>query len=181
MAPIVSISNTQLVVVVPKLAGTEPVSVTVTGHLVTGPVFTYDTTYAISIYAGGIVSPYGICLDTSNGNLFAANYADNTVVKITQDGTVSHFASGISLPGGITIDGAGNLYVTNYGNSTISKITQAGVVSTYVNSISNPAGITIDAANNLYVTNFGKYGERNSRPGQHHPGDGQHPASPVSQ
>jgi DNA-binding beta-propeller fold protein YncE len=154
-ASIVSISNNQLVVNVPKLAGTGSVTVSVNGHIVTGPVFTYDTTYATTTYAGGITSPYGICIDPSNGNLFVANYADNTVIKITQDGTVSHFASGFSLPGGIAIDGGGNLYVTNYGNGTISKITQAGVVSTAVSSISNPAGITLDATGNLYVTNFG--------------------------
>lgn len=154
-ATIVSITNTQLVVTVPRLAGTGPVSVWVNGHEETGPVFTYDTTYAISTYAAGLASPYGICIDTSNGNLFVADYGDNTVVKITKDGTVSHFASGIDLPGGIAIDGVGNLYVTNYGNGTISKITQAGVVSTFVSSIPNPAGITIDAVGNLYVTNFG--------------------------
>lgn len=154
-AEIVSISNSQLIVKVPKLAGTGVVSISVNGQQVNGPVFTYDTTYAVQTYASGIVSPYGICVDTSNGNLFAADYSNNTVVKITPDGRVTHFADGINLPGGITIDGGGNLFVTNYGNNTISKITQAGIVSTYVENISHPAGITIDPGGNLYVTNFG--------------------------
>ncbi len=153
-ADIISVTNSQLVVAVPKLAGTGIVSVYVKGTKLNGPVFTYDTTYSNDTYASGIGSPYGICIDETSGNLFAANYGDNTVVKIAPDGTVSHFADGINLPGGITIDGSGNLFVTNYGNGTIAKITAAGVLETYVN-VQHPAGITIDDTGTLYVTNFG--------------------------
>jgi YVTN family beta-propeller protein len=153
-ADIVSISNGQLVVTVPKLAGTGIVSVSISGKTIYGPVFTYDTTFSNVTYASGLTSPYGICIDEASGNLFVANYGNNTVVKIATDGTVSHFADGINLPGGITIDNNGNLFVTNYGNGTIAKITPAGVLATYVN-VQHPAGITIDDNGTLYVTNFG--------------------------
>src|SRR5258708_27139331 len=46
-ANIVSISNTKIVATVPTLAGTGPVSVSINSKSVSGPVFTYDTTYAI--------------------------------------------------------------------------------------------------------------------------------------
>src|ERR1041385_4437889 len=49
-ANIISISNTQLVVSVPKLAGTGTVSVWVDGNPINGPVFTYDTTYTAITY-----------------------------------------------------------------------------------------------------------------------------------
>jgi sugar lactone lactonase YvrE len=61
------------------------------------------------------------------------------------------FATGLSGPQYLTIDGAGNLYVTNYGNATIAKISPAGVVSTFYSGLNGPSGITVDSYNNIYV------------------------------
>jgi sugar lactone lactonase YvrE len=66
---------------------------------------------------------------------------------------LTSFATGLSEPQYLTIDGAGNLYVTNFGTGSIAKISPAGVVSTFYSGLIGPSGITIDANNNIYVAN----------------------------
>ena len=61
------------------------------------------------------------------------------------------FATGLSNPQYLTIDGIGNLYVTNFGDGTISRISSAGVVSTFTSGLNGPTGITIDVNSNIYV------------------------------
>jgi sugar lactone lactonase YvrE len=66
--------------------------------------------------------------------------------------TLTAFATGLSNPQYLTIDGAGSLYVTNFGNGTIAKISSAGSVSTFASGLNGPTGITIDANSNIYVS-----------------------------
>src|SRR5580658_364464 len=61
------------------------------------------------------------------------------------------FATGLSQPEYLTIDGSGNLYVTNFGDGIVSKISPAGVTSTFASGFSQPTGIALDGNGNLYV------------------------------
>lgn len=102
--------------------------------------------------------PQGVALD-STGNLFVADWGNNTIRKVTSAGTVTTIAgspwisssdTGIGstdgmgatarfyYPNGVAIDGRDNLYVTDYYNHTIRKVTPAGMVTTVAGS----AGIT---------------------------------------
>ena len=69
-------------------------------------------------------SPISIAIDGS-GNVYTANYNNNTVSKVTSGGSVTQawatLASNAS-PYGIAIDGSGNVYTANSGNNTVSKI-----------------------------------------------------------
>jgi sugar lactone lactonase YvrE len=131
-------SATQLIVVVPKAAGTGAVTVqsgTVSGS---GPVFTY-------IYTGTVITVAG------SGT---AGFADG-------NGAAAQFSG----PYGVTTDAQGNIYVADYGNVRIRKITSAGIVSTvagngttgYVDGSSSaaefnsPAAVSTDAQSNIYV------------------------------
>ncbi|MES2386631.1 MAG: T9SS type A sorting domain-containing protein [Bacteroidota bacterium] len=88
--------------------------------------------------------PQGIACD-NDGNVFVADAGNNTIRKITPDGTVSTFAgqAGIqgytngnanealfNYPTNLVFDPAGNLYVSD-GNFVIRKITPGGIVSTF--------------------------------------------------
>ncbi|MCC7265032.1 MAG: hypothetical protein IT369_21200, partial [Candidatus Latescibacteria bacterium] len=106
--------------------------------------------------ANGYVGP---CFDRVSGNLFvarAANGAGTDVLKITSAGVVSVFASGFSVPNGVTADAAGNLYVSNYNNGQISKVTPGGVVSVFAAGLGTPDGLVIGTGGDLFVGDRGQ-------------------------
>lgn len=122
-------------------------------------------------------SPYGVAVD-SQDNIYVADYGNNKIRKITQNGVVSTLAGsgaagsseGIGLsasfkyPVGITVDSSGNVYVADSGNYKIRKITPIGVVSTLAGGtqgsfdgvgttarFNQPRGLTVDTLGNVYV------------------------------
>ena len=92
----------------------------------------------------------------SSGNLYVADYGNNTIFKVTPAGSVSTFVSAglIGSPTGLAFDSSGNLYVASYSTNTISEVTPAGVVSSFVSSgLSGPEGLAFDSGGNLYAAN----------------------------
>jgi len=96
--------------------------------------------------------PTGPALDAS-GNLFVADWANNTIRKVTPAGEVTTFAGspdapiipanrdgvdGVGTaarfwaPSSVTFDASGNLWVADSGNQKFRKITPEGTVSTLI-------------------------------------------------
>ncbi|MDW3193774.1 MAG: SMP-30/gluconolactonase/LRE family protein [Cytophagales bacterium] len=102
-------------------------------------------------------------MDTDRqGNIYVADFGRATnqangsnVLKITPDGQVSNFASGLNGASGNDFDQVGNLYQSNIAGNTVSKITPAGEVSLFATGFSNPVGIAFDGDSLLYVCNCG--------------------------
>jgi streptogramin lyase len=114
-----------------------------------------STTFSATTFvSSGINNPYSLAFD-KNGNLFSPNYFNDTISKITPDGSVSTFvSSGIDNPSGLAFDKKGNLYCTNWQSNTISKITPDGSVSTFVSSgLNRPNGLAFDKKGDLYCAN----------------------------
>ena len=81
---------------------------------------------AVSTFASGFNVPDGLAFDSA-GNLYVANYGNNTVSEVTPAGVVSTFASGFNEPVGLAFD-AGNLYVANSGSNTVSEVSETVTV-----------------------------------------------------
>ncbi len=124
--------------------------------------------------------PSGISF-ASDGTMYVADEAGNTVRKITPDGVVSTLAgmpdvsgsadgSGssarFSVPSWTAVDTAGNVYVTDYLNDTVRQISQTGIVTTLaglagvvgsadgtgdVARFFQPDGIAVNSSGTVYV------------------------------
>lgn len=130
--------------------------------------------------SAGFSFPEGVAVD-SDGNLYVADDGNNTIRKITSDGSVSTLVGTAGVTGssdgtgsaakffrpfGLTVDHNGNVYVGDTDNNLIRKITPGGVVTTIGGTagvsgslegsgsdaqFSSPEGVAVDAEGNVYV------------------------------
>lgn len=125
--------------------------------------------------AARFAEPRGIALDSS-GNVYVADYENDTIRKVTPAGVVTTLAGAVNTPGfadgtgsaarfrsvnGIAVDGAGNLYVADAGNRAIRKVSPAGVVTTLVDGsngqLGEPRGVAVAADGTVYVADHGAH------------------------
>jgi serine/threonine-protein kinase len=107
---------------------------------------------------GTLTSPYGVAVD-SNGNIYVADNATNSLAKLTPSGTLvagSFFLTGDGSPYGIAVDGAGNLFVTNKANNEVAKETlqSGGYYKKTVlpfKGLNQPLSVAVDTQGNVYV------------------------------
>jgi len=171
-AIITSASTTSLVAIVPRGAGTGPVSATTNGLTAIGPDFNYLKTALVNTYAGngnaGFVDGPAMSAEfngasrmdmNSSGEIFIADFTNHSIRKINTKFEVSTY-SGDGSPGfvngavsgakfnqplGVAIDNEGNMYIADAGNHVIRKISTSNVVSTYAGN--GQAGFADGAAN----------------------------------
>jgi len=126
-------------------------------------------------------APFGLAADRV-GTVYVADTANNTIRKITPEGTVSTVAGLAGQPGGadgvgsaarfrnpwgVAVDAMGNVYVADMSNDAIRKITPAGVVTTLagqagqagnqdgastVARFNGPQAVAVDAAGTVFVS-----------------------------
>lgn len=122
-----------------------------------------DSNGGVTPFASGLAAPSGLALDGA-GNLYVANYGDNTIMKYTPGGVPSVFATtGLDHPQAMAFDQAGNLYVANTGPYSsgnylgyVEKYTPQGVGSVFGSSssgLNGPLlGLAFDKAGNLFAS-----------------------------
>jgi sugar lactone lactonase YvrE len=125
--------------------------------------------------------PGGLGID-KQGNLYVADVSNNSIRKVTPDGTVSTIGgtgalgyydgpaatSRFYFPSGVAVDGHGNVYVADTYNNCIRMITASGTVSTVAGNpavaggfkdgagnaalFDRPIDLVIDTQGDLYVS-----------------------------
>ncbi|EJF07348.1 NHL repeat protein, partial [Thiovulum sp. ES] len=97
-------------------------------------------------------NPRGLAFD-EEGNLFVADSNNSKIKKITPDGDVTTFASGVNEPYGLAFDKNGNLFVSEKNGSRISKFTFDGSKTTFIenDTLISPTEIAFDIDGNLLV------------------------------
>jgi len=108
---------------------------------------------SVRVIATGFSAPSGLGFDRS-GNLYVANFTNNTIDRITADGSRAQFSSGSNLRGpiGLVVDGSGNVYVANYTGGTVARISPAGISTIIAKDFHKPYYLTLDKDANLFVS-----------------------------
>ena len=90
--------------------------------------------------SASLTNPFGITVDAA-GNVFFADWLNNSVRKVNTSGVISTIAGGgtgglgdggpatsatLFAPEGIVLDSLGNLYIADYSNNRIRKVTGVG-------------------------------------------------------
>ena len=101
----------------------------------------------------------GIALDSTSGNVYVTDYANNRLNIYNPLGTLVTFLS-IPSPAGVAVDPSGNIYVTDAGNNLVHKFDSSlneVQTSKWPASTSGiPSGVAVDSSNNVYVADFSK-------------------------
>lgn len=99
-----------------------------------------------------ISAPTGITSD-NEGNIYIAEYNNNTIIKITSDDKRIVYLKDpqISGPVGLSFDSVGNLYIANYSKDNVLKVTPLGEISTLVSNVKKPYYLYIKG-NMLFVS-----------------------------
>ncbi|HEY9774110.1 MAG TPA: tetratricopeptide repeat protein [Planktothrix sp.] len=108
---------------------------------------------SVRVIATGFSAPSGLAFDRV-GNLYIANFGNNTIDRISPDGMKSTFSSGANLQGpiGLAVDATGNVYVANYRGGTIARINPAGVSTVIATGFNRPYYLTLNKDGNLFVS-----------------------------
>jgi uncharacterized protein (TIGR03437 family) len=108
--------------------------------------------------------PAGLAVDGS-GNVYATDYGNSTVRKITSAGIVSTVAgtgtwgsggdgaaankAALANPMSVAVDAAGNVFIGDVGNNTIRRVGTDGIIRTVATGVT-PQSLAVDPAGNLY-------------------------------
>ena len=104
----------------------------------------------------GFQGPTGITQD-KNGNLYVANFGDNSIIKISPSGEKKLVKKGVAINGpiGLAVDKFNNLYVACYNSNKVLKISPNGTVIELLSTVKKPYYLYIDSQGGLLISEQG--------------------------
>lgn len=109
------------------------------------------------VIAENFTGPAGVAKD-SKGNIYVADYTDNSIIQITRTGEKRVIFKGKPLNGplGLAVDIFDNIYVANYNSDEILKISlKYNIGKVLFKNVKKPYYLTVDTEGNLFVTEQG--------------------------
>lgn len=82
----------------------------------------------------------GMAID-AEGNLYVSHFSGDKVFKISLEGEVTPFISGLNTPNGLAFDNDGNLFVCDWQANKIYKYDSTGNLLNTYPTLGNPSGI----------------------------------------
>ncbi len=120
-------------------------------------------TLGLNHTGGGLNGPQAIAIDAS-GDVWVANYDNNSVTELSPDGTPisppsGYRGGGLLMPQAIAIDASGNVWVANGGNGGVTKLNLSGAplsppAGFIGGGLDSPYGIAIGASGDVWVANY---------------------------
>jgi sugar lactone lactonase YvrE len=109
-----------------------------------------------------MIAPGGVATDSTHSRVWTAATGINAIVGLTGSGAAvsgEPFATGVTLPMAVAVDGAGTVWTANYATAgTVSAFTYGGALvtpATGLGSLSQPTNLAIDGSGNVWVTSMG--------------------------
>ena len=100
--------------------------------------------------AASFSAPSGLAADAS-GNIYVADFGNQSVRMITSAGGVTTVAGTFTNPIDIAVDKSGNIYTVDKVDNLVQKLIPGGSVTSFGSGFSAPDGIAVDASGNVYV------------------------------
>lgn len=112
--------------------------------------------HKVTLTGAALKSPWGAAF-APDGSFVVANKDMKNAVKITSDGTVTEFITGLNSPIGVTYDKAGNLYICDRGNNAVKKFDSNGTLIKTYTGVNQPNAVAVDDKGRMFVVSNNAY------------------------
>ncbi len=116
----------------------------------------------ITVRAQGLGRPVGLAVG-STGDVFAADVTGNRVVRISSQGVVTTFATGIQSPQSLAFDAFGSLLVSS-GDGAVYRVTPQGHAMRFLTDAGTPFWIAVGPDGRIWLTDLSDQSVRRYSP-----------------
>src|SRR5437773_517447 len=106
----------------------------------------------ITVRAQGLGRPWGLAVG-STGDLFVSDLSGNRVVRVSGQGVVTTFATGIPTPQGLAFDAFGNLLVASTPGA-VYRVTPQGQATRFITDAGIPIWVAVSPDGRICLTDL---------------------------
>src|SRR5262245_23492465 len=113
----------------------------------------------VEVVADGFADARGVAVD-GDGNVFVADRAAGTVIRIAPDGKRSRVARSLRKPVGLAFDATGRLLVAEEHGGRVLRVDTDGVLRVVVSRLEHPRWLATDEGGTIYVSASGRKNQK---------------------